>query len=860
MDVDLAILCAFSRFLPFGPRLLVATFNVRYSKENLHWSRKVNTNLWDRRYFGIAICIVTFWSVAGATAAQMMHAEPDSVGRAPHSSNSLPHDPEGPAGYSRDELSGSASVTPNLVQPGEIAHFVLAVYPATNPPSTGLSVIGDFSAIGGSAMQDLYDDGTNGDYNPGDLFFSWNTVMGEATGQHTVTLTVRDDQGRHFSTEVSITVWSASDTCATAIPLTIGTPHYTTSVGMTTDFGVPSCPSGSGETARQGVWFTFVGNGNLLNVTTCDSPSGAPATVLRVFTGSCQALGCTGAAGMSISPCTPATSSSVRICSMQGQLYYALAFVRLGSDGQYIVTVHDEGACPTNDTCDQARDIEIGEAIVTTNLGMTHDASACTTDQIRYGAWFRVTGNGRVLSFTTCGPTSGLDTRIEVYTGTCAERVCVGQSQTAEPACTSSQAARVRLCSILGAEYWILVGTDGQFPTSPGMFQLSVIDEGECPTNTACATAVSVPIGSTVPGHNANSMPQQVPFCGGYVTLENAVWFTFIGTGNRLNASTCGDTSGLDARITVFSGSCDNLTCIGANGDTQSTCTPASSTSVQFCSIAGQTYYALVNNPYGVTSAFSFSVQDEGFAPCFSGACCIDGTCAIYSQNGCAIAGGEFKGPGTTCDTLGPTQVYVRTHAFPGLVANGNCITSDIHIPASYQVADIEVHLSLPGPFPLENLYVQIRQPSGEWRTLYSGFCSGFGGLGAVFNVTDSSPVVCGNNIQGRIRSYQLEQVIGEDVQGTWTLQVCQYSMWFATLSSWSVRTREALPNPCLPAFCPTDWCADGSNDVPDIFCFLNSWFAGDEAAQNFGGTPGVPAIFAFITAWFAAGVGPCTP
>lgn len=55
-----------------------------------------------------------------------------------------------------------------------------------------------------------------------------------------------------------------------------------------------------------------------------------------------------------------------------------------------------------------------------------------------------------------------------------------------------------------------------------------------------------------------------------------------------------------------------------------------------------------------------------------------------------------------------------------------------------------------------------------------------------------------------------------------------------------------------LRAPCPADFDGDGSLDVSDIFAFLNAWFEGQGAAQQFGGAEGVPAIFAFLTAWFA--------
>lgn len=57
---------------------------------------------------------------------------------------------------------------------------------------------------------------------------------------------------------------------------------------------------------------------------------------------------------------------------------------------------------------------------------------------------------------------------------------------------------------------------------------------------------------------------------------------------------------------------------------------------------------------------------------------------------------------------------------------------------------------------------------------------------------------------------------------------------------------------------CVADWCGDGEVGVPDIFCFLNAWFANDTNARCLGGTCGVSAIFHFLSLWFGHGNGPC--
>ncbi len=59
--------------------------------------------------------------------------------------------------------------------------------------------------------------------------------------------------------------------------------------------------------------------------------------------------------------------------------------------------------------------------------------------------------------------------------------------------------------------------------------------------------------------------------------------------------------------------------------------------------------------------------------------------------------------------------------------------------------------------------------------------------------------------------------------------------------------------------YCPGDFDANGTVEVPDIFAFLSAWFAQD-ARADVDGVPGVsvPDIFSYLSLWFA-GSGPCS-
>lgn len=85
----------------------------------------------------------------------------------------------------------------------------------------------------------------------------------------------------------------------------------------------------------------------------------------------------------------------------------------------------------------------------------------------------------------------------------------------------------------------------------------------------------------------------------------------------------------------------------------------------------------------------------------------------------------------------------------------------------------------------------------------------------------------------------------GERAIGSWTLKVADGTAGTTgTLNSWRLRFYGT------EVVCPCDWDGDGDRDVPDIFAFLGSWFAG-QADFDLSGSNDVPDIFAFLGCWF---------
>ena len=106
--------------------------------------------------------------------------------------------------------TATGSANPNSLQAGASSLLTVNVTPGTNLPSTGLTVTANLTAVGGSATQQLFDDGTNGDVTAGDNIFSFFATVdsGTAPGPKSLPVAIGDAQSRTGSTSISLTVQS----------------------------------------------------------------------------------------------------------------------------------------------------------------------------------------------------------------------------------------------------------------------------------------------------------------------------------------------------------------------------------------------------------------------------------------------------------------------------------------------------------------------------------------------------------------------------------------------------------------------------------------------------------------------------
>jgi hypothetical protein len=161
--------------------------------------------------------------------------------------------------------TGTGSANPSSVQAGSSTLLTVTVAPGLNPASTGIGVSADLTTIGGSATQQLFDDGTNGDLTAGDNVFSFLATIPAVTvaGSKTLPASITDAQSRSGSASISLTVTpfstpptgvtSASPSSLMAgastlltVTVTPGANPVSTGIGVTVDLsaigGAPSQP------------------------------------------------------------------------------------------------------------------------------------------------------------------------------------------------------------------------------------------------------------------------------------------------------------------------------------------------------------------------------------------------------------------------------------------------------------------------------------------------------------------------------------------------------------------------------------------------------------------------------------------
>ncbi|HVE65763.1 MAG TPA: lamin tail domain-containing protein [Thermoanaerobaculia bacterium] len=104
--------------------------------------------------------------------------------------------------------SGVGASTPSAVDPGDSSLLTVTVTAGSNPTSTGMTVTGNLTSIGGPAAQPFFNDGSNGDVTAGDNVHSYLATVapGTTSGSKSLPATINDAQARSGSASIPISI------------------------------------------------------------------------------------------------------------------------------------------------------------------------------------------------------------------------------------------------------------------------------------------------------------------------------------------------------------------------------------------------------------------------------------------------------------------------------------------------------------------------------------------------------------------------------------------------------------------------------------------------------------------------------
>lgn len=124
------------------------------------------------------------------------------------------------------------------------------------------------------------------------------------------------------------------------------------------------------------------------------------------------------------------------------------------------------------------------------------------------------------------------------------------------------------------------------------------------PLNDLCPDATTVSVSTTLSSQSTvGAFVDTNPAgssCGTSIDSPG-VWYQTTGDGSNLLASTCSNETDFDTKISVFSGTCSSLQCVGGNDD--ATCSSGSGlqSTIGWQSLSGVDYFILVHGFGGKT-------------------------------------------------------------------------------------------------------------------------------------------------------------------------------------------------------------------------------------------------------------------
>ena len=349
-----------------------------------------------------------------------------------------------------------------------------------------------------------------------------------------------------------------NDDCESATSITCGS----STIGSTL-VALPDNPPECGTPiSAPGVWYSFTGVSGTVILSTCADHG--YDTKINVYTGACDDPECVGGNDDGPFGCYP--GSELIMQADEATTYHVLVQGYDGEVGDFTL----EMACAA---CPPPTDIVLTPADVVAFLSWT-PANPDGTFTVEYG---------------TTGFTPGTGTLITGSVGVDGPPVTITGLELA----TGYDAYLTETCQ----------GGEAGFPRGPLAFTTL---EDPLPTNAFCAGAVSLSCGQSVGGNTETGVLPDAPNCGSAFVSTPGLWYTFSGDGADVTLSTC-DSADFDTKISVWSGTCEDLICEGGVDDAPGC--GGNTSAVTVATTAGTTYHVLVHGFDGEAGPFILSMS-----------------------------------------------------------------------------------------------------------------------------------------------------------------------------------------------------------------------------------------------------------
>eukprot|EP00339_Tiarina_fusa_P025641 CAMPEP_0117006476 /NCGR_PEP_ID=MMETSP0472-20121206/6692_1 /TAXON_ID=693140 ORGANISM="Tiarina fusus, Strain LIS" /NCGR_SAMPLE_ID=MMETSP0472 /ASSEMBLY_ACC=CAM_ASM_000603 /LENGTH=1162 /DNA_ID=CAMNT_0004707955 /DNA_START=30 /DNA_END=3516 /DNA_ORIENTATION=+ len=383
------------------------------------------------------------------------------------------------------------------------------------------------------------------------------------------------------------------DTCNNAIEFFPSNIAFLASSIQARPHKVPSCGGVSMHTAP-GIWFTVQGTGRILEASTCTEGTTLD-TEVSVFQGSCDELECVAGSGQNLA------------CGDDGTVSWHSEL-----DRNYLVFVSGH-ASRTGDFWLKIDQLEMGRGSVCVSpqhvapssftSGTTDGAlevASCGSIEGTKGIWHEFQGTGHSVSASVCSPDTNFDARISLFSGSCGDLECMGQTTA-----TCSDDGTIEWIAAADTPYYLLVhGADSM---SSGNFRLELED---AVLNDSCERAAELATSThSYFGSNVNATLEDSVACERRESSSYGIWYTFVGSGNEVSISTCSELTEFSTEISIFSGSCGDFSCVDSStngcGDQAAISVDTEEGTVYFVRIRGENQNDVGNFVMGVSFANS---------------------------------------------------------------------------------------------------------------------------------------------------------------------------------------------------------------------------------------------------------------